>query len=141
MTTTIGMAEKYPTAPVHLLDAIAAYVNNRTPVGGFLTAVLENNLREAMGCADQSSRHGLFDIVMYCHWEIPSVCWGSPAKVEAWLTYNETTKAQENERFGEGGVNDAEEERAEDNLDGPIDPARVHAEDLAMDERDQDRDL
>ena len=104
---------KYPTAPVHLLDAIHRYATDRQPVGGFLTAVLENNLREAMGRADDASRHGLFHIVQYCHWELPGNCWGSPAKVKAWLTGTEHTRAQDNLDLGEGGALDAEEDQAQ----------------------------
>lgn len=54
------------------------------PVGGFLTAVLENNLVEAMGRADMSNRHSLFSIVTYAYNELPADCWGSKEKVEAW---------------------------------------------------------
>ena len=79
------MREKYPTAPIHILDSIRRYADDHIPTGGFLTAVLTNDLREALGRADTSSQIGLFDIVRYCHWEIPGNCWGSPEKVEAWL--------------------------------------------------------
>lgn len=65
--------------------AIDRYVNDHTPTGGFLQAVLENNLRESFGRADEEAREQLFEIVSYCYNHIPSNCWGSPEKVEAWL--------------------------------------------------------
>ena len=65
--------------------AIDRYVQQRTPVGGFLTAVLENNLTEAFARADDYNRETLFDIVSYCWNDIPAVCWGSPVKVRKWL--------------------------------------------------------
>ncbi len=77
---------KYPLAPKHLLESIDNYAGLRYPVGGFLTAVLENNLSEAFGRADEASQAGLFDIVRYVRWEIPATSHGSREKVEAWLT-------------------------------------------------------
>ena len=61
------------------------YVEKHVPVGSFLQAVLENNLKEAMFGADDDNILDIVDIVRYCHWEIPSICWGSPEKVEKWL--------------------------------------------------------
>ena len=81
------MREKYPLAPVRILDAIRRFADTHTPTGGFLNAVLENNLSEAVGRADTASQIGLFDIVRYVHWEIPGDCHGSREKVTAWLDY------------------------------------------------------
>lgn len=77
--------EEYPTAPVHILDGIRRFADDRVPPGGFIQAVLENNLSEAFGRADEFSLAGLFDIVRYVRWEIPSICHGSPEKVREWL--------------------------------------------------------
>ena len=76
---------KYPTAPIHILDAITDYANNHTPHGHFVTSVLENNLREAIFLADPESLAGLSDIIRFVHWEIPSASHGSKEKVDAWL--------------------------------------------------------
>jgi len=56
----------------------------RVHLGSFLTAVLSNNLTQACGRADDSNLRALPDIVRYCYNELPSDCWGSPEKVEAW---------------------------------------------------------
>jgi len=61
------------------------YVAHRLPPGGFVNAVLANNLSDAVGRADDGNRAALADIVSYCHWEIPGDCWGSTAAVDAWL--------------------------------------------------------
>ena len=71
--------------PETTVRAIRAYAVRRTPPGDFVTAVLENNLREAVGRADPLNRAALDEIVRYCTWEIPSACWGSPQKVDEWL--------------------------------------------------------
>lgn len=75
--------------PPLVKTAIDNYVENRWEPGSFTTAVLENNLKEAIGRADVHSMAALKDIVMYCYWEIPGQCWGSPEKVDAWLSPRE----------------------------------------------------
>jgi len=71
--------------PTRTKEAIDRYVDRHTPVGGFLEAVLSNNLKESFRRADEENRANLYDIFQYCYWEIPSQCWGSPARVEEWV--------------------------------------------------------
>ena len=85
----MSQVEKYPTAPVHILNAIADHATNRTVHGHFVTAVLENDLTEAVFRADNNSLAGLADIVRYVHWEIPHNSHGSKSKVTAWLNKEE----------------------------------------------------
>ena len=66
-------------------EAIDDYVANRRRHGGFVTAVLENDLMMAFSRADSENRAHLFEIVKYCWNEIPAPCWGSPQAVKAWL--------------------------------------------------------
>lgn len=70
------------------------YINHKIPTGGFLRAILENNLKEACARADNINRHRLFEIVSYCYNDIPSGSWGSPEKVEAWLAQPKTNKSE-----------------------------------------------
>ena len=81
----MSQVEKYPTAPGHILNAIADYASSRTLHGHFVTAVLANDLSQAVFRADKDSLAGLADIVRYVHWEIPDKCHGSIEKVEAWV--------------------------------------------------------
>lgn len=53
--------------------------------GGFLTAVLKNDLAEACGRADYQNAVMLWQIVSYIWNELPAACWGSPQPVDAWL--------------------------------------------------------
>jgi len=71
------------TLPLH--DAIDQYVDARVPIGGFLTALLENNLVETFGRADSTNESMLREYVEHVYWCVPSTCWGSPEKVQAWL--------------------------------------------------------
>ena len=52
--------------------------------GGFITAVLENNLVEAFNKADRKNLNALDDIVKYIYNHLPFECWGSIEKVEKW---------------------------------------------------------
>ena len=72
--------------PRSLVPGLVGYAVDRCPVGSFLTAVLENNLVEAVLRADNVNRLKLREIVGFISDELPSACWGSPTKVDAWLT-------------------------------------------------------
>lgn len=71
--------------PLYMHKAIIAYVVEHRKPGHFLTAVLENDLRESVGHADERNEEALSEWVMLLYNYVPSVCWGSPAKVEAWV--------------------------------------------------------
>ncbi len=60
------------------------YVKNAIPPGGFLTAVLSNDLKEAFGRADDINLDHMKEIVVYCYNEIPSNCWGSREAMADW---------------------------------------------------------
>jgi len=67
------------------IKSMELYRDNRVPTGGFLEACLSNDLREAFGRADESSRNNLFEIVKYLYNEMPSDIWGSREAVKAHL--------------------------------------------------------
>lgn len=71
--------------PQEIVESLKLYVEKRVPTGGFLEAVLKNDLCEALGRADKVNSRLLKSIVMYVYWEIPGNCWGSEEKVDAWL--------------------------------------------------------
>lgn len=66
-------------------DAISRYAKERCMVGDFLYAVLTNNLVSSIALADEENKRDLEEIVHYCYWNIPAICWGSPEKVSKWL--------------------------------------------------------
>jgi len=76
-------ASFYRLNPV-ILDALIRWGQEAGYLGDFLTAVLENNLMEAVGRADDINREHLHTICMFVHNELPANCHGSPAKVLAW---------------------------------------------------------
>lgn len=85
-----------PTDPAlvreDIREALLAWGSGTQPhmPGSFLTAVLENDLAEAVGRADFQNIEVLPAIVAFVYRNLPSPCWGSKEKVEAWLV-----KAQE----------------------------------------------
>lgn len=68
-----------------IIAAIRKHADHGTPCGHFVTAVLCNDLKEAIGRADQENLRDLIEIVSYCYNEIPSTCWGSPDAVATWI--------------------------------------------------------
>jgi hypothetical protein len=71
--------------PEHLLKGLIAWGNKHHPVGDFLTAVLSNNLWDAVARADDDSMKSLKYIVMFIHNELPSKCHGSKELVADWI--------------------------------------------------------
>lgn len=71
--------------PEHLHRGLLAYFTERRPVGHFLTALLENNLVEAMRRADDESAVALRRLVEFLWSHAPAPAWGSPENVRAWL--------------------------------------------------------
>ncbi len=69
----------------NIVEGMNRFVLLHQPVGHFLTAVLSNNLREAFARADNENQKTMFQIVSYCHNQIPGNCWGTPEKVKAWV--------------------------------------------------------
>lgn len=61
------------------------FIFNRIPTGSFLEAVISNNLKEAVGRADEHNMPLLHLYVKYLYNEAPASCWGSPEKYEYWI--------------------------------------------------------
>jgi hypothetical protein len=71
--------------PQGIKNSLDRYVKEGTPTGGFLYAVLSNDLFEAFGRADIDNRMSLFDICSYIYGELPSTCHGSREIVNEWI--------------------------------------------------------
>jgi hypothetical protein len=75
----------YGLIPERIVVSLLWYANGHCPTGSFLRAVLENDLVEAVGRADEECCLALPAIVKFVYSELPGTCWHSPAKVKAWL--------------------------------------------------------
>lgn len=61
------------------------YASSGVHPGGFLLAVLRNDLTVACGSADSNNRAALFDIVQYVYNHLPAACWGDKETVNYWM--------------------------------------------------------
>lgn len=77
--------EFYNKIPQSTLESLDLYVNQRISGGGFLDAVLSNNLKDAVSRSDDKNQEGLCQIVKYIYNNAPMSCWGSKEKVDNWL--------------------------------------------------------
>ena len=75
--------------PDYMHDGIARYYEDRIPPGGFLTAVINNDLREACARADDTNRHRLFAYMMWFYNHAPIGSWGHANAVDEWLSGDE----------------------------------------------------
>lgn len=81
-------ARKHPEfsrIPEHVLAGVYSFVEHRTEPGHFLSAVLCDNLFEAVGRADKESGAALRELVCFIHCEVPTMCYGNTIKVRGWL--------------------------------------------------------
>lgn len=78
-------AKTMTNIPTDIEASLKRYVEDGCPTGGFLHAVLSNDLMLAMEKADDFNRHRLFDICNYIYNNIPYTCYGSPEIVKNWL--------------------------------------------------------
>ena len=74
--------------PDRMQGALIRYFDKRIPPGGFLTAVLSNDLVEAINRADDENVHCLKAYVMWLYNRGPAkgYGWGSPEAVADWLS-------------------------------------------------------
>ena len=77
--------EVYKNIPSYVITALEYYVSDRHSTGGFLNAVLTNDLFRAVGKADNESMKALRGIVTLIHCHVPAICWGSKERVRDWL--------------------------------------------------------
>lgn len=86
--------------PGHMKESINRFAQEHRPVGGFLTAVLENDLKEACGRADEGNQKLLFEYCRLLYMEVPSDCWGSPEKVKDWLSWTDKEPCENCKEMG-----------------------------------------
>ena len=70
--------------PEHMVDPINLYVNQGVLLSGFLEAIICNNLKGAVGRADDENIKNIPAFVDYFYNKAPSICWGSYEKMIIW---------------------------------------------------------
>ncbi len=73
--------------PGHMHGGVERYVEFGIPPGGFLEAVLCNDLKGAVGRADSVNKMFLEKWVEYVTWYLPYQSQGSPEIVAKWMAH------------------------------------------------------
>mgnify|MGYP001599856120 FL=1 len=81
------------TIPSRMMEGIVRYIDHGIPPGDFLTAVITNDFKEAVGRADEENLQNLPAYVAYFYNEAPSDCWGAKEKMTAWIEAKRTARA------------------------------------------------
>lgn len=71
--------------PLDLVNALDAYAHEGRELGGFLQAVVENDLGRAITVADQVSRRCINGVLFYVWSYVPGEACGSPAAYRRWI--------------------------------------------------------
>ena len=72
--------------PERMKPGILRYIAQHIKPGDFLCAVIKNDLCHAVCRADDENIALLQVYIAYFHNEAPGACWGSPERMEAWLS-------------------------------------------------------
>ena len=78
--------------PQRMMGGIKRYVNDHIRPGGFLSAVICNDLKLSIGLADEENMENLPAFVNYFYNYTPYNCHGSPKKMKEWLSKDEKNK-------------------------------------------------
>jgi len=84
-TYTAGSKANWSLIPDYMIGGLRRYIENGIEPASFLFAVVSNNLRRAFECADGTNVHHIRNYLEFLYSYAPAECWGSPAKVEAWI--------------------------------------------------------
>ena len=70
--------------PEPMRGGVIRYIAHGIIPGGFLTALLQNDLMAAVGKADATNQRCIVDWCTFLHNYAPQGCFGSPAAVRSW---------------------------------------------------------
>jgi len=85
---TYEQARKHPeyrAIPIPIMRSLYAYIEQHVTPGGFLLAVLSNDLLGAVSRADKEALTAIRALMLFLYNEVPAGGQGSPQKVQAWL--------------------------------------------------------
>ena len=74
----------YGQIPPHMMNSLIRYITKRIRPGGFLEAVLNNDLERAVGCADSTNQQIIPVYIAYLTNHAPRGCWGYHSAVADW---------------------------------------------------------
>ena len=71
--------------PSHMHGSVVRYLDDGIEPGGFLYAVLTNDLFGAVGKADYINKEHLKEWCSFVWMDMPSISWGDQETVEEWM--------------------------------------------------------
>lgn len=74
----------YHGIPAYMHGALVRYIVHGIKPGNFLEAIIDNDLREACGRADDHNTHALPYYVRFFYNEAPAGCWGYTGATAKW---------------------------------------------------------
>lgn len=74
----------YQAIPPSIKRGMVDHIKHGAPTGAYLTAVLANDLADAVARADEGSLAAVRDTMSWLCNYAPPECWGSPEKVQQW---------------------------------------------------------
>lgn len=74
----------YSLIPENMMKSLKSYIENGDKVGGFLTAILTNDLFGAVARADMTNKPIIPNYVNFLVWESPYNCHGNDECVKNW---------------------------------------------------------
>lgn len=80
--------------PPTTMDTLKRYIEHGCPPGGFVEAVLNNDLKESYGRADDHNLLAIPAIVAFLFNEAPRRCWGSAERVQLWMKFKEEERKE-----------------------------------------------
>ena len=89
------MSIDYSGLPEHMRGGMKRYLEHGIMPGDFLTAVLRNDLMEAMGRADETNLYALPSYGRFLYYYAPRGSYGSPENVKAWVEARAADRARE----------------------------------------------
>ena len=82
---TIGGVPDWSLVTDYCRDGLRLYIERGIPPGHFLTAVICNDLAEAVGRADLTNQKNLHNYVKFLYNYAPTGCWRSKENYKAWI--------------------------------------------------------
>jgi hypothetical protein len=76
--------------PTHIRQGLIWYILYGIPPGGFLQAVIQNDLKMSFAKADHINQSRMFNIVNWMYNNAPHTCWGSSEACKEWIEHRGT---------------------------------------------------
>ena len=95
MTEELEASLRASRIPLRMHTGIIRYVTQGIVPGGFLIAVITNDLKDACRRADDQNQSLLYEYVKWFYNHAPAPCWGSLENFTVWVEDHYNRRARE----------------------------------------------